>query len=645
MRTPGWRKGYTVPTAPLPENPSLEHLKGQAKLFRDLVRSRDSGALSMVEELHPRLGGDDLDGDLRFRTADAQLVIARLYGFPSWARLRGHLAVLTSHSFTPATDRGARADRTASFIGDACLDYAQSGPRPADRLAAAHRMLEDDPSLASGSVEAAATVGDHRSLASLLDEDPRAVDTPCGPNRWPPLLYAVYSRIATGNPAWSAEATVSVLLDRGADPNAGFLWRGLVPPFTALTGAFGGGESAQPWHPARLALARALLDAGADPNDGQALYNNGIGGQDHDDPAHLRLLVEYGLGTPQGGPWYERLGDRLREPAELLYDELEAAAQRNRPTVLRFLVSLGLDLRRPVGRSGRTPARIAAAAGSEDALSVLAEAGVDTEPTPAELALRHVLDNRPAELRDLLSDRPSLLAELRSEHPGLCARVAADHAGMLALLVELGFDINDRSVSKTALHHAAEAGDVARLRLLLAHGADPNLVDTHIGATPWGWADHGGHAEAAAYLHPLTEHGDRPHEITVRWLTARRTLATPRLIEGLLDVIERRAAEPVLVTLKGARAGLTVGLGGGDASVALYLDSDRRPWHAAGDPAAVGRRTVRFLSDVGRREFFPTAVIAPAAARAIVREFCLQPETPPPSATWVPEGGADPMPA
>ena len=39
-------------------------------------------------------------------------------------------------------------------------------------------------------------------------------------------------------------------------------------------------------------------------------------------------------------------------------------------------------------------------------------------------------------------------------------------------------------------------------------GADPNLADTHIGATPWGWANHFGNTETAAYLEPLTHGGD-----------------------------------------------------------------------------------------------------------------------------------------
>jgi len=56
---------------------------------------------------------------------------------------------------------------------------------------------------------------------------------------------------------------------------------------------------------------------------------------------------------------------------------------------------------------------------------------------------------------------------------------------MLRRLVDLGFDMKERSTTKTPLHHAAEAGDTALARGLIEHGADANLVDTHIGATPW----------------------------------------------------------------------------------------------------------------------------------------------------------------
>ena len=52
-----------------------------------------------------------------------------------------------------------------------------------------------------------------------------------------------------------------LLLDHGADPDTGYLWEGTYP-FTALTGAFGGGEDRgnQPPHSQGLALARMLLE-------------------------------------------------------------------------------------------------------------------------------------------------------------------------------------------------------------------------------------------------------------------------------------------------------------------------------------------------------------------------------------------------
>ena len=63
-----------VPTAELPEQPSLEQLRKQAKDLRDR-----SGV----------------------RLWEAQLTVARGYGFPSWARLKRHVEVLTRYSRFP----------------------------------------------------------------------------------------------------------------------------------------------------------------------------------------------------------------------------------------------------------------------------------------------------------------------------------------------------------------------------------------------------------------------------------------------------------------------------------------------------------------------------------------------------------------
>ncbi len=370
-----------MPSVPLPENPSLEHLKKQAKLLQELVRSGDEGALDMVREFHPRLGNLDesSDGITDFSRTNAQLVIARFYGFSGWSNLRAHVELAREHTLPDPADRdedpskGADSGSVEEFVSLACVSY-----NPVDvhaRLAEARRMLAGDPALASGSAAALAVTGDHLALADLVSADPSGVDLPTGPNNWPLVLYCTYSRVTPDGDRYSAVETLRLLLDRGADPNAGFLWHGLVPPFTALTGTLGRGEGDQPRHPDWQVMARMLLEAGADPNDGQGLYNNGLAGTAHDDPAHLEILSEFGLGRAHDGPWYRRFGDRLTAPSELLYDELEVAAWRNLPNRMRFLVGLGLDLDRPVGRSGQRPLQLALDAGHDEIVAILRSAG------------------------------------------------------------------------------------------------------------------------------------------------------------------------------------------------------------------------------------------------------------------------------
>ena len=75
-------------------------------------------------------------------------------------------------------------------------------------------------------------------------------------------------------------------------------------------------------------------------------------------------------------------------------------------------------------------------------------------------------------------------------------------------LVALGADPNQRTTfggsghgqAATALHLAAQDGRLDAIAALLELGADPALTDGLYNATPGGWAEHGGHAEAAERL-------------------------------------------------------------------------------------------------------------------------------------------------
>lgn len=82
-----------MPVRRLPSNPSLDHLKYQAKDLLKEHLAHTPGTAQRLREFHPRFGGasDAEIFDARLRLSDAQLAIAREYGFPSWTRLKRHI--------------------------------------------------------------------------------------------------------------------------------------------------------------------------------------------------------------------------------------------------------------------------------------------------------------------------------------------------------------------------------------------------------------------------------------------------------------------------------------------------------------------------------------------------------------------------
>ena len=82
-----------MPVKRLPSNPNLDHLKYQAK---DLLKEHSAptpGVAQRIREFHPRFdrATDAEIFDAQLSLSDAQLTIAREYGFPSWARLKRHI--------------------------------------------------------------------------------------------------------------------------------------------------------------------------------------------------------------------------------------------------------------------------------------------------------------------------------------------------------------------------------------------------------------------------------------------------------------------------------------------------------------------------------------------------------------------------
>jgi len=496
-----------VPPRGLPGNANLEQLKNGAKSFQRAVRAGDAGAAEVVNEFHPRLaaarpGSPELAA---FTRADALLVVARRFDFPSWAKLKAHLELVEQYSRSPhqqpigqpVADDDALADE---FLRLACLNYGEDDPA---RWQRARELLDANPWLAAANIYTAAAVGDVSATRELLAADPGRARAQGGPYAWEPLLYLTYSRMPLG-PGRSAVAVAvaRLLVEHGADPNAGYLWEGLVPPFTALTGALGSGEGASPAHPEELALARLLLEAGADPNDGQALYNRGWGADPRED--WLELLFEFGLGTGDGGPWRRLLGERQDSPGKMLEDLLMAAAGHGLIDRVRRLLARGVD---PEGREpkhpiyeGRSPVQEAALAGHMDVVSLLVDAGASWEHDQVDELVAAAMAGDRGTVERLQAADPGLRRRAIERCPAQLVRAAEqDSYEAVALLIELGFDVNARS--RTApLHEAAMRGNLPVIRLLLVHGADPNIRDTGYDATPVGWAEHHGQREAQLLL-------------------------------------------------------------------------------------------------------------------------------------------------
>jgi ankyrin repeat protein len=379
---------------------------------------------------------------------------------------------------------GPQADPAEEFLRLACLTY---GADDDVRRTNARAMLVAQPGLGADSIHVAAARADGPALRRLLAADPALASAEGGPFGWPPLLYLAYARHAPDVTAEAVRDAVSALVEAGADPGAGYLWHGDSPPFTALTGAFGEGEQGpanQPRHPQWEALARALLEAGAGPNDEQTLYNRMF----RSDDSHLELLFEFGL-----------------DDREELAGQLGWAVMHGMDARVELLVGHGVDPDTEVGgryelarRSAYAAARIG---GHASTARLLLRLGASPELSAEDRVVAAVLAGEGVDAAEV----PAVIAA----RPGLVAWAAnLGDRGAARRAVELGWDVNRLARTdvpsdqewETGLHAAAGNGDLEMVRLLLELGADPTVTDARFDAVPRQWAEHMGHAAVVELL-------------------------------------------------------------------------------------------------------------------------------------------------
>lgn len=155
---------YPAPTRALPARPRLAQLRKQAKELLGAYRAGDSAARSEVERY------ERAPDPARFALADAQRVLARACGFPSWAALKQHVETLDVRAFCAAVEAGdvARVRKLAGTRPELVnlSPDGESGERIALHLAVLNRDAELTRALMELGSDARRGIWPHRSAST-----------------------------------------------------------------------------------------------------------------------------------------------------------------------------------------------------------------------------------------------------------------------------------------------------------------------------------------------------------------------------------------------------------------------------------------------------------------------------------------------
>jgi len=472
----------------LPLRASLEHLRNEAKQRLKTMRAQDPAA----------------------RLADAQLAVARDYGFASWRRLKAALdAQIRERAFAAAyagdvaevrraIDGGFNAGDTDA-TGRTIHQIAKTlGHAELELLMRVHQERDerhDDVKRAVTAIQTAAAEGRVDDLQRLLDAHLELIDAPSA--SWE-------QRTALHQAAWKNRLEcVRVLLEHGA--NVG------IRDF---------GDNAYALHfaaaEADLAIVTMLVEAGSDViGDGDDHHLGVLGwatclGRIREDVAEYLMLAGARLDI-----WSAIALDRadavrafVRSAPSILSARmsrnehgrmpLHHAAAMNHPAMVRLLLELGADVRATddVGRSALTVA--AALKAGPDVLELLQAAGATFDLLAALTLRRYDLAER------ILAEDPRRIGADGRDTVALHLLVAQREVDGVKWLIARGVDVNAKRVlwdcNHTALHVTAESGAIALTRILLDAGADPSIRDDKYQSTVLSWAEFCGQPEVVALL-------------------------------------------------------------------------------------------------------------------------------------------------
>jgi ankyrin repeat protein len=366
-------------------------------------------------------------------------------------------------------------------------------------LEPAQAVLSAHPEVASSDIHTAAILGDAPGVRRFLERDPASVRARSGPYGAEPLVHLCLSKYLRLDPSRSAGFldAAKALLDAGADPNSGFWTTGQYPEFeTALYGAAGVAHHAD--------LTRLLLDRGGYPDE-EVAYHTAEGY----DNAAMILLVESGRLSDESlttllirkHDWHDYEGvkwllEHALDPNRIShwgFPALHHALHRdNDLPIIALLLDHGAD---PTAAwDGHTAIALAARRGRSDVLELLEQRGVALGLHGVDQLIAACARNDSADIRAILGRDPGLRQDVLVMGGELLARFAGTgNLPGVGQLLDLGVEVGARYVegdgyfdiakNSTALHVAAWRAYPSIVRLLIQRGAPVDVPDAK-GRTP-----------------------------------------------------------------------------------------------------------------------------------------------------------------
>lgn len=398
----------------------------------------------------------------------------------------------------------------ASFIDAACVPLDAS--HASGTLERAEVIRATHPDLASGSIHAAAILGDDVAVRRFLALDPAQARSKAGPRDWDALTHLCFSRYLRLDQARSERfvRAAAALLDAGADPNTGWTELRHTPAPVSESALYGAAGVAH-----HAGLTRLLLDRGADPNDEETPYH----APETRDNAALHVLVASGKLSEKSlatmllrkTDWHDYDGVRLllesgADPNRMTTwgrTALHSAVQRdNDLKIVELLLDHGADptlvATHPDRSGGSVPGRsavaMAARRGRGDLLELFARRGIPLELPGVDGLIASCARHDVSGVLDAVTREPGLRVAMVADGGTLLAEFAGNgNTDGVRLLLELAVDVRARYETgdgyfeipshSLAIHVAAWRARHATVKLLIERGSPIDVPDTN-GRTP-----------------------------------------------------------------------------------------------------------------------------------------------------------------